>query len=45
MVCSLEGDEIKMKQKVMETIKKYNLINSKDKIVVVVSGVQDTIAM
>ena len=34
-----------MKQKVMETIKKYNLINSKDKIVLGVSGGPDSIAM
>lgn len=34
-----------MKQKVIETIKKYNLINSKDKIVLGVSGGPDSIAM
>lgn len=34
-----------MKQKVMETIKKYNLINSKDKIVLGVSGGPDSMAM
>ena len=34
-----------MKQKIIETIKKYNLINSGDKIVLGVSGGQDSIAM
>ena len=34
-----------MKQKIIETIKKYNLINSGDKIVLGVSGGPDSIAM
>ena len=34
-----------MKQKVLETIKKYNLIKENDKIVVAVSGGPDSIAM
>ena len=34
-----------MKQKIIETIKKYNLINSRDKIVLGVSGGPDSIAM
>ena len=34
-----------MKQKVIQTIKKYNLINSGDKIILGVSGGPDSIAM
>ena len=34
-----------MKQKILETIKKYNLINSKDKVVVGVSGGPDSMTL
>ena len=36
---------MRMKQKIIQTIKKYNLINSGDKIVLGVSGGPDSIAM
>lgn len=41
----MEGLNKKMKQKVINTIKKYNLIKNKDKIVLGVSGGPDSISM
>lgn len=45
-LCSaFQKERLKMKEKVIETIKKYNLINNGDKIVLGVSGGPDSISM